>query len=271
MKKRIVILAVLLLALTVIPLSVSAASSGFRSDHVIDRANLLSASQSGDLEQMAAQLSEQYRCGVYFIAVDSWRALNGNDVFDCADVIYTNYLPGYGPERDGILLLLSMQERDYALLAYGGAQNVFTDRAMTHMEDDFLSYFGDDNWSGGVKAYLKSTEKILQLAQEGTIITPGNDPIAQAEARTWKTLVVVAVPLLVAFIVCMVFKGQMNTVHGISAARYAEDSGLELMIREDVFTHVTRVRQKIESQSSSRSGGSSGHSTGHSSGHSGKF
>ena len=79
--------------------------------------------------------------------------------------------------------------------------------------------------------------------------------------------------LLLALIVCQLLKMKMRSVYRqAEASAYVTADGLQLTRREDVFTHTTTVRRKIERQSdSSSSSDSSSFSGGGGHGRSGSF
>ena len=75
--------------------------------------------------------------------------------------------------------------------------------------------------------------------------------------------------LIVAFIVCAVYKRQLKSVRrATEAARYTVSGGAEITAREDRFTHTTEVRTPIKTESDdhdsgpSFSGGTTGDSGG---------
>ena len=79
--------------------------------------------------------------------------------------------------------------------------------------------------------------------------------------------------LLLALIVCQLLKMKMRSVYRqAEASAYVTAEGLNLTTREDVFTHTTTVRHKIERKSdSSSSSDSSSFSGGGGHGRSGSF
>ena len=59
-------------------------------------------------------------------------------------------------------------------------------------------------------------------------------------------IIIVLVPLLIAFIVCSVFKSQMKTTGKQHAARvYIDEKGLDLTDRTDVFLRTTVSKRYI--------------------------
>ena len=88
--------------------------------------------------------------------------------------------------------------------------------------------------------------------------------------------IAVAVSCLIAFLVCMILKGQMKSVRkGVDANVYTTaGGGLKLTDSYDHYTHTTETRRKIESDSGGggrSSGGTVSRSGGGGHGRSGKF
>ena len=128
MKKRIsALLATMVLALL---LCVPALATGFDAAElyfVTDEAGLLSDQEWLELETRAEEISREYKCGVYIILLDDFTAYtNDETIYEAAKTLYREYRLGYGEERSGELLLLSMAERDYTLIAYGYGNTAFT-------------------------------------------------------------------------------------------------------------------------------------------------
>lgn len=119
---------------------------------VNDAAGLLSTEEAADLEAEAARIEAEYGLPVYIVTVPS---MNGtSDAYAYATALYEQAGFGAGSEKSGILLLLSMQYRDYALIAHGEGNQVLTDYGNEQMANSFLRYFGDDDWAGGFRDYL---------------------------------------------------------------------------------------------------------------------
>lgn len=268
MKKRISsLLAVMALALF---LCVPALAAGFDEAElyfVTDEAGLLSEQEWSDLEARAEEISLKYKCGVYIIAVDNFaNYADGNDVVEAAKNLYREYSLGYGGERSGVLLLLSMAERDYDLLAYGYGNTAFTDYGKDQLAEKFLDNFKDDDWYGGFQDYLEKSGSMLKSAREGHPLDVDSNPLIR--------LAGIGISLLVgcvaAFVIAVgVSDRMMKSVSAKTKAdTYLIAGSVEITGREDHFTHTTETRTKIEK--SSGSGGTTVDSDGFSS-KSGKF
>lgn len=224
------------------------------------------------LENMAAGLSETYQCGMYIAVVEDMFAYTGYttfDAFEAATEIYKDCDLGIGAEKNGTLLILSMSERDYALIAYGSfAHAAFTDYGKDCLSDIFLADFADDYWYDGFAGYLEKCEQMLQMAAEGNYFDVDTDPDMKA-AGIFLAFVVSAVGAVIALIVCAIISSTMRSV-GMqrNASTYIREDSLRLDRKVDLYTHTTQSRQKIERQS--HSSGSRGGTTIRSGGFSGK-
>ena len=103
-------------------LCVSAAATeqtGAQLSYVTDSAGLLSENENILLEKMAESVSKKYGVGVYIVTVEDYRDFHSEGVYKATYTIYHECTMGEGPNRDGIMLLLSMDDRDWAMFCYG--------------------------------------------------------------------------------------------------------------------------------------------------------
>ena len=255
MKKRISsLLATMVLALF---LCIPALATGFDEAglyFVTDEAGLLSDQECLELERRAEEISLKYKCGVYIILLDDFTAYPYDEtIYEAAKMLYQEYRLGYGEEKSGELLLLSMAERDYTLIAYGYGNTAFTDYGKDKLSEVFLDDFGDDNWYSGLSDYLDP----LDVDSNPLIVLVG-------------TGISLLVGCVAAFVIAVGLSSRlMKSVSAKTEANaYLIAGSVEITGREDHFTHTTEIRQKIETDSDS--GGTTVDSDGFS-GKSGKF
>ena len=143
MKKR--LLCLLLVLVTALALCVSAAAAaqtGAQLNYVTDAAGLLREGERARLEKMAEAVSQKYRVGVYIVTVEDFRDYHADGVYKATYTIYHNYTMGEGPNRDGIMLLLSMDDRDWAMFCYGKrCEYAFNSYGQQKLEKVFLDNF----------------------------------------------------------------------------------------------------------------------------------
>lgn len=254
-----------------------AADSGPGLAPVTDLADLLTDAQEAELTSMAETLASRYGCGVYFITVDDYTDYDGSTygIYNFATHTFNEYNLGLGSDKNGVMLILSMYERDYSLIAHGSIGNAaFTDHAKDVLADDgFLPYFKKNNWYGGFRAYVEGAGEFLQMNAEGTPFDIDTDPNYGKMSTGTKVGIIVIVPAIIAGIACMIMKGKMKSVaEKEDANAYITQNGVELTNAQDIYTHTTQTRVRIVEND--RSGGGHGGTSigsGGFSGKSGKF
>lgn len=250
MKQKIVSL---LLVVCMLGLFVTGASAQTNLPHVTDGAGLLQEGELQHLEQLSMTLSEQYAVGIYIVTVADYREFDPAGAYEAAYGFYHQYELGEGQQRNGILLLLSMAQREFALFRYGeNAVYAFNDYGVEQLEEAFLDNFGSDDWYGGFENYVRECDRYLEKAAAGKPVR---------ESPMTMILISWAIALAIAATVCAGMVGQMKTVRkSTSAASYG--GNLTVTEQHDQFTRRTETRRKIEktqgSGSQSHSGGSSG-------------
>lgn len=225
---------------------------------VTDEAGLLSDEQRNELESRLAHMSAEAECGIYVVIVDDYKAYS-HDVELFGESIFTDYHMGWGEEQSGQVLVLSMAERDYALVAHGNGNFVFTDYGKEVLSERFLDNFRENDWYGGFTDYAECSEYMLSQYQAGTPVDTNNKLAENSYSKPiplGRILIVIFAPLAVAFIVCEGFKRQMKTARKKTDANdFVDARGLDLSISRDIYTHSTEHRQVIQSSDSSRGGG----------------
>ena len=246
MKKR--VLTLLLALLAALTLTVPAWAEQQAGDTFIyDIEGLLTDEQWTELEILADDLSWKYDCALYIVTVSDYEEY-GSEPYDAAANIFNQQDFGIGAERSGVLLLLSMWDRDAALYVRDGSAGTAVGKyAQGLLAEEYLGYFQNDDWYGGFRAYLTTCGDFLEQAAQG-------HPVKKPLTASLGTGIVVGVGL--ALVVCLILKGKMKSVRqGVEADEYVTADGLHLTERYDHYTHTTETRQKISKDSGSQSGG----------------
>ena len=254
MKKRFVLAMVLCIALCLAFGGAAYASSGGSPGYVTDTVGLLTQEEQRELETTAAQLAERYGCGVYVIIVDDYTDYTNGSTRDFAKETYINYDLGVGEDKNGILLVLSISDRDYYLLTKGDIANAaFTDYGQEQLTQEFLDDFRYDNWFAGFRDYMSTAGQYLEESDGANI------------------LMIVGIPCLISLAVCGIFAAQMKTARRQTGARgYISHGGVDMRVTQDQFLYHTETRQHIPDKSDAPSGGTTVDSQGFS-GRGGKF
>lgn len=264
MKKTISLFAAFVLLFA---LWVPAQAAQARLDYVTDAACLLTDEEWEVLENTARDISESYQCGVYIITLDDFTNYSSaGSIYEAAKDIYREYELGWGQEKSGVLLLLSMAERDYTLIAYGYGNTAFTDFGKDKLADVFLDNLADDDWYGGFTDYLHKCGSMLSSARAGRPLDVGSDPLVFLAGLG----ISLVLGCLISVVICSLLLGTMRSVAvKTEAGDYLRRDSVVFTRREDRFTHATESRVKIE-KGSGGGGGTTVDSDGFS-GESGKF
>lgn len=275
------------------------AAAGISSDqYVVDTAGLLTEDERAELNQLAASASQQYNSGVYVVTVNDYRDYNSESPYEAAKSIFNSGGFGLGDDRSGTMLMLSMNDRDYAYIARGDFGNyAFTDYGKDKLEQEFLDDFRNDDWYGGFRDFITESADYMALAEAGTPVDV--EPVNKAAVAAGSVGVGAAVSCAGSALKCNGLKKKMKTVYtkadateyiaggngkagatagaaaaGIAAGMIA--SGIILRASNDQYINTTfkRVPIHVDNDSGRGGGGWSGGTTidsGGFSGHSGKF
>ena len=244
MKKKIfaLVISVVLIAVMACPAFAAAEDVSF-SAMVLDDAGLLTQAELDELDALAREITHAYECAVYIITTGS---TDGMDAISYTEYLQKKYGMGYGIDQSCVILMLSMENRDYNLMARGYGNTAFTDYGKDKLADSFLDELGNDDWYGGFKEYIEGCDKYLKAARDGKPIDKGRNPIVGLALG-------IAVPLLAAFIFCSRLKSQMFTAVPQRAAKvYVDRQGLVLTKKNDQFMHTTRTERYIEPKKESK-------------------
>ncbi len=268
MKKRVVaFLAVLTMILS---MTVTAFASTDYYRYVFDTAGILTEEEAAQFEAKAAEITDKYGIAVCICTIPNLSdyGFSADQAYDCAKYFYREAQYGVGDDQSGIMLLLSMSERKYALIAHGKGNQALTDYGNEKMRDEFLEDFGDDEWAAGFNHYLERADRYISLWAEGKPVDIGSDP--DDNSWIWCLGIAIVVGLLGGFIYCCYLESEMRTaVRAKDAEGYETEDGVEISVSEDTFMRTTKSVRIIEHKSSS-SGGTSTDSDGFS-GSSGSF
>ncbi len=271
MKKRGISLLLLaaLLALLALP---ALADSERELPLVCDVCGILTETQADRLNERAEELSRQYGCDVIIVVVSD---TGGYSVERFTEAVYREYRYGWGEDKSGVILLLSLGERDYNLAAYGYGNTAFTDHGKEWLMDEVKSYLRDNDYYGAFSKYLELCGDYLRQAAEGRPVDrygPGsrshNGFRFSVPALVWALIGGLGVSL----IVVAVLRARMKSAVLQTRADNYRAGDLQLARKEDRFLNKEVVRVRRES-SSRGGGGGRGTSVGSSgfSHHSGKF
>ncbi len=244
--------AFLILALAFCGMFSSVVFAGSTIPRLIDDADLLTVTESQDLLSSLDEISEKYSQDIAIVTVNS---LNGKTPATFAREFYENANYGFGESYSGILLLISMEQRDYYILVSGDAQNIFSEGDLNSLESAFFDHLSEGNYYEAFCAFADECEYIIKY--DGKL------------SPVWIFISLLAGAAIAAFVIWQMVSKHKAVKPQKSANEYMLRDSFRLDRSRDVFlfSHVTRV-VKPQNNSSGRSSSSGGRSY---SGRGGKF
>ncbi len=230
---------------------------------LVDMAGLLSDSEESDLSDMLDEISERQQVDIVVVTVDS---MEGKTAVVYADDYYDYNGYGFGDKRDGILLLISMGERDWYISTRGYGITAITDAGREYISERFVSDLSAGNYATAFTNFAKLCDDFITQARTGEAYDVDNLPEGSFEP-VWGLLTALGIAFIISLIVTGVMRIQLTSVYSQSTAdNYMKQGSMQLTKKNDLFLyrHVDR-RKKVEYNTSNSSGGSSGGSRTHTS------
>ena len=260
--------------LSVLVISISFCIPAFAAEEItpprlVDNADLLSDSEEKDLLAKLDEISTRQGNDVVIVTVSS---LEGKTATEYADDFFDYNYYGQGPSESGILFLVSMSERKWAISTKGDCIPAFTDAGQEYIINKIKPDLSDGNYNQCFNDFAQLSDDFLTQAANGSPYDVNNLPRDMFSGL--RVLVALAAGIVISLIIVYAMKSKLKTVRKQPAANcYVKQGSMNVTRSNDLFlySHTSRVR-KAES-SSSRGGSSTHHSSSGSShgGSSGSF
>ena len=240
---RKIISAFLILAICFcVTIRVCAASDG----NVYDEADLLSRTEELELSEKLLEISRQYNAQIVVLTVSSANVSADflvEDMYDSMDM-------GYGDARDGVLLLVCMDVREYRILSNGFASAAIDTGDIESISDAIVSDLSDGNYAAAFDEFADQCAYYLDGYINGFPFDFG-----------FNLTVCLIIGIVIGVIVTFVLKGQLKTVRKQNQANvYVKSGSMHVTVRNDFFLYrnISRTKKASSSSSGSRSSRSVG-------------
>lgn len=262
-KKIITALLTLLLGITFVCSTVSADTEDTAGDlmRIVDWADLLSDSEEAELSDKLDEISERQQVDVVVVTLDS---LEGESIMEYADDFYDYNGYGFGEEYDGILFLISMEEREWQISTSGFGITAVTDAGKEYMAEEFQPYLSDGEYAEAFRIFAEQCDDYITQARTGSAYDVDNVP-EEPFSHVGAILIAVVAGFVIALIATGIMRLGLHSVYSQSAAdSYMKKDSLRLTREYELFLYrnVTRMeRPQEDSSSNSSSGGSTTHTS----------
>lgn len=211
-----------------------------------DGADLLTAVQEQRLLARLEEVRSTYQVEVAIATVDS----TGNYSADWyAELYYDDHDLGIGPNRDGVLLLISMEERDWQILSDGLAADAITMREIDEIGEKIVDELSQGDYADAFEEFISLCEYEINGEINGFPFNFGKN-----------LLICGVIGLAAALIATGVMAAQLRSVkRRTEAGEYTAPGSMHVTLCSDLFLYRTVSRRYIPRESSgSRSGGGGG-------------
>lgn len=208
---------------------------------VADEADLLSAAEEAELTAQLNAIRTACQVDVAVITVNSTGGLSAdafiNRVFDDT----------FGPDHDGVLLVVDMGSRNFRILSNGLAADAITMDDIDDLTEWITPYLSDGDYARAFEEFADRCEYYIDGHINGFPFPVGTHLV-----------IALVIGLVVALIVTGIMRGQLKSVHQKAAAGdYLKAGSLQITRSRDIFLYrnVTRHAKPKPSSSSGRSSG----------------
>lgn len=244
--KRIISLLLALLLLASLAVGVSAATyEGNDELLLLDNAAVLTEAEAEALHIKLETLSQKYGAQVCIATTDE---LEDADIDEFVEFLYDYGGYGYGENKDGVLLLICMDPREFRILSNGFAADAITLDYIDAITDDITQDLTNGDYADAFDTFVDKCAYYLDGNINGFPFNAGKN-----------LLIALGVGLVVALIVTGILKGQLKSVRKQDRASvYVRPGSLNITNSGDFYMYRTVTRTaKPKNNSSSSSGGSS--------------
>lgn len=278
MKKKLFALLLVLVLCLAAAVPVLADNEGFADEYyrVQDMAALLNGSEEAALNEQLDEISLRQNMDIIVATTED---LEGYSVREYADMLYEQCLFGYGSDKDGLILLISMEDHDWCISTCGYGITAFTDAGIEYIGEQITPDLSEGNYVAAFSSYAELCDDLITQARAGKPYdvdddggdTDDTEPTSQSLSLVW-----IPVALVIGFIIAKIIVGNMKsalkTVKMQTAANsYVKSGSMNITESRDMFLyHTVTKTAKSKSSSSGSSTHSSSSGTTHGGG-SGKF
>ena len=224
---------------------------------VFDEPDLLTDSEESELIAKLENICSQKQMEV---VVAAFETIGDYSPMEYADDFYDYNGYGYGENRDGLILIVVMDTRDWWISTCGKAITTFTDAGIDYIGEQIVPYMADGDYYGAFSRFAEQCVAYIDQANAGDPYDTHNLPKDPFNAVT-ALVIAVVIGFIVGKIYTGSLKGQLKTVQAQrAAANYVKNGSMNVTNSRDFFLY-RNVSKVARETSSSRSGGSSTHTS----------
>ena len=223
-----------------------------------DQAGLLDREQREQLTAMLDEISEKHQVDVVIVTTNS---LEGKTARDYADDYFIDEGYGQGENGDGILFLVDMGDRNWAIATHGYAIDIFTDAGQEYILDQVKPYLSAGEYEEAFRTFAKECEDFILHADEAEPYDVGNLPKEPFDIGE-NLMIALGAGLVAGLIVALAMRGKMKTVRKQDqASSYVRPGSMNVNRSHDYYLYSTVSKTAKPRNEDHGGGGSSTHTS----------
>ena len=235
------------------------AEDGFQSDYprLTDSAGLLDDEEYDNILSALDEISVRQKFDVVIVTLESLG--DYDSAMECADDYYDYGGFGYGADHDGVLLLISMEERDYWISTCGYGIKVFTDRGIDRMKEQIQPYLSSGDYYKAFNTFISWTDDYIIDARVDSEYE--NTELSDMPLSPLWFIIAFGLGMIISGITVAGMKGRLRSVRPkFRADSYVRDGSLNVTSSRDMFLYSS-VSRTAKPEPESSSGGSNTHTS----------
>lgn len=231
----------------------------------VDNAGLLTNNEGKELLDKLNEISKRQQMDVVIVTVHS---LNGASAMEYADDFYDANGYGFGNEKDGILLLISMEERDWYITTAGFGITAFTDAGLEYISEMILNDLSEGDYAWAFATFAEMCDDYITQAKTGDPYDVDHLP-KDPFGLLFNLIVALVIGFVISLIATGIMRSKLKSVRTqTKASNYVKKDSLKLTKKNDLYLykHISRREKPKEentahSDSPRSSGGTSTHTS----------
>ena len=242
---------------------------------VYDYADLFTSYEENKLTEYALEVEEEAKTEVYVLTT---KDTDGKSSMEYADDFGDNGAFGYDYEYGTyIVMLINMEEREVWLSTSGKAEDYFSEYRIEWTLDAIFEYLPSGDYYKASYAYMDAVRDFMtdgppsvddeydfpEFDDDYDDTYYGDDDYYdddyyRGDDKGIAEMIIPAffISAVVSGIILAIMIGSNGTKMTAGSRTYMAKEGIRIHAREDILTHTTTVRHRIDTDSGSRSGGS---------------
>ena len=226
-----------------------------------DSANVLTEDEDNELEDALEELSLRQSFDVVIATIESLESVDYDSMEAYADDLYDFCQFGYGADRDGVLLLVSVGDRKWHISTCGYGITAFTDAGIQYLGEQMTPDMADGDYAAAFRTFVQWSDAYIDAARSGRPYDVKNLP--REPLSLMYLFLALGIGLVLAWVVVGVMKSRLRSVaFQENAASYVREGSMNLTNSREPFLYRDVHRtERVEEKDSDSSGGSSTHTS----------